>query len=1134
MSTPSPQTVSTAMLRQELEDLIRRDLLGPAGGEREVITEQSVRNRYLLGMLAPLKTIEEPVEELPDDTELADDTEDNAEEGKAEPSTPVKRGTTPSTFGLSFCLELSETSFEANASWGQYLREPDAEGKNVWKRYPRGGTKTIRLSEGNLGEWAPDSESPTVVVRGRIRRRDDHWSVTLFLSNEQQEDRPREMYWVFQAQLAVRGRFARRPGQGRVSKLDPVARMEDRTNEMLYRREVEFARGHGISVERELAEGRLDQAVRILTAAMPRAFVKNVEQPAVPGLIIDMKELAGAGDEDLVANLQPLSAAYKNWIDELDERRTKEADLANYDDASEQVVERAREVLTRLNDGIALLAKNADARDAFRFANRAMWQQRVRSVWIEERKKEPRKQLAEVDVPKNRSWRAFQLAFVLINLPGLTSIEHGDRDVKSSAGADLLWFPTGGGKTEAYLGLAAYAMAIRRLQKNLGGRDGEHGVAVLMRYTLRLLTLQQFQRAATLICACEQIRSGDTKKWGETPFRLGLWVGRKTTPNRTSQSAEVIEALRSGKRPVFGVGTPHQFPACPWCGAPIVPGQHIIVEQYPAGRARTFIFCGDSQGSCEYSRRKSPDEGLPLLVVDEEIYRHPPSMLIATVDKFAQMAWQGQVQTLFGQVTGYCPRHGFRSPELEDTNSHQASAKYSAIATQPHSLLRPPDLIIQDELHLISGPLGSLVGIYEGAVDELATWQVDGKHVRPKVIASTATVRRAQAQVSALFNRQVRVFPPPGLEAGSNFFSRELPVSDAAPGRLYVGACAPGRRLKAALIRVYVAALAAGQTLYEKYGEAADPFLTAVGYFSSLRELGGMRRLVDDDVRSRLTQVDNRGLRKRNLRLPTAVEELTSRKSATEIPEVLERMKTTFPPPGQRPAKPPIDVLLATNMLSVGVDVGRLGLMIVAGQPKSTSEYIQATSRVGRASPGLVITVANWARPRDLSHFESFCHYHATFYRQVEALSVTPYSIGAIDRALTGVLVSAIRQAGSEYNRNDSAQQMQPASPIVQRALAVLPVRAAEAGTNGTKLEDFVKQALQQRVDDWRERAIRMKGGARLGYQDSRDGVTLGLLESPGTAAWTEFTVLNSLRDVEPEAALTFNDEGMDSVEVAP
>ena len=268
-----------------------------------------------------------------------------------------------------------------------------------------------------------------------------------------------------------------------------------------------------------------------------------------------------------------------------------------------------------------------------------------------------------------------------------------------------------------------------------------------------------------------------------------------------------------------------------------------------------------------------------------------------------------------------------------------------------------------------------------------------------------------------------------------------------------------------------MATLAAGQTLYEKYGEIADPFMTAVGYFSSLRELGGMRRLVDDDVRSRLTQVDARGLKRRKLRLPQAVEELTSRKSAVEIPEVLERMKTKFPPLGQRPAKTPIDVLLATNMLSVGVDVGRLGVMIVAGQPKSTSEYIQATSRVGRATPGIVMTVSNWARPRDLSHFESFCHYHATFYRQVEALSVTPYSIGAMDRALTGVLVSAIRQGGFDYNPNTSAQQMQPTNALVQSALAHCPFerRKPEQAEQSFKTS-YDRRSRKDRC--WRDRAI--------------------------------------------------------------
>lgn len=448
MSAPTTQIISAAAIRQEFEDLVRRDLLGPAGGEQEIITEQSVRNRYLLGMLAPLKGTE--VEE--DTGELADDTGDNAEEGKAEPSTPVKHGTTPSTFGFSFCLGVVETEFEVQARWGQYVREQDPEGKPVWKRYPRGGAKKIPLAEGNVPEWSPEAESPQVTVRGRIRRRADHWSVTLFLSNEQEEGRPRDVYWLFQAQLEVCGSFSRRPGQGHVSTLDEISRLEDQTNEMLYGREVEFARGHGISVEWELGEESWDHAIAIRTAAMPRTIVRTVQQQEVPGLITDMKALAEAGDADFAGMLRPLATAYRQWIEELDARRIAESDLAAYAEAATQVIDRARQVLQRLQDGITLLEINEDARHAFRFANQAMWQQRVRSVWIDLRKSEPASQLADVDIPKNRSWRAFQLAFILMNLPGLSSLDHADRGTGPFAGADLLWFPTGGGKNRSVSG----------------------------------------------------------------------------------------------------------------------------------------------------------------------------------------------------------------------------------------------------------------------------------------------------------------------------------------------------------------------------------------------------------------------------------------------------------------------------------------------------------------------------------------------------------------------------------------------------------------------------------------------------------------------------------------------------------
>ena len=227
----------------------------------------------------------------------------------------------------------------------------------------------------------------------------------------------------------------------------------------------------------------------------------------------------------------------------------------------------------------------------------------------------------------------------------------------------------------------------------------------------------------------------------------------------------------------------------------------------------------------------------------------------------------------------------------------------------------------------------------------------------------------------------------------------------ATPGRLYLGVCAPGTRLKAVLIRVYAAFMSAAQVLYEEYGTAADPWMTLVGYFNAMRELGGMRRVVEDAIRTRLEHMDQRGLARRYIH-PFSVEELTSRKDATDIPAILDRLELVFDPqvtaerkrkreteaPKSGVAKWPLDVVLATNMISVGVDVNRLGLMVVAGQPKATAEYIQATSRVGRVFPGIVCTVYNWARPRDLSHYERFEHYHATFYRQVEALSVTPFS----------------------------------------------------------------------------------------------------------------------------------------------
>jgi hypothetical protein len=856
------------------------------------------------------------------------------------------------------------------------------------------------------------------------------------------------------------------------------------------------------------------------------------DEPDLAGLELDMRALGDAADGELRALLEPLSRAYSAWIDSQEQRlRAGVEGLADHAATGADVIAGARGVCERITDGIALLESDATARDAFRFANRAMALQRVHSQWAEHRRRGGEEPLEHFDRSARRSWYPFQLAFILLNLPSVTDPTHPERSHPTKASCDLLWFPTGGGKTEAYLGLAAYVLGLRRLQPQLGGLRADAGVVVVMRYTLRVLTLQQFQRASALICACEVLRREDPERWGAEPFRIGLWVGQATTPNRVDIAAEALRNLHGDGWSKTGGGRPDQLSSCPWCGKAIEAGRDMRAETLEGGRCRVLTFCGDGLGGCEFSQRKSRDDGLPVITVDEEIYRRLPALLIATVDKFAQLPWKGETQTLFGEVDGRCERHGFRSPELADTDSHPAKGPLPAARTvERDQRLRPPDLVIQDELHLISGPLGTMVGHYETAIDRLMSWDLDGVAVRPKVIASTATIRRARQQVHQLFLREVSIFPPPALDAEDSFFARERPLSDEDPGRLYLGVCAPGRRLKAVLIRVYVAFLAAGQTIYERYGAAADPWMTLVGYFNAMQELAGMRRLCEDDIRTRLGKTDRRGLARRNLG-PYSTEELTSRLAAADIPNRLDHLEQVFDPAeeqkrkrGGKGARRPIDVLLATSMISVGVDVQRLGLMVVAGQPKTTAEYIQATSRVGRARPGVVCTVYNWARPRDLSHYERFEHYHATYYAQVEPLSVTPFSKRAMDRGLSALLVALMRLAGLEFNPNAAAQLLDRQDEVCRAAVEEIVRRAGEVTSDGA-VGDLVREMLEQRLDEWLARASRaVKTGSRLGYEERGDSSTVGLLDRPGPGGWHLFTVLNSLRDVEPSVGLVLQE----------
>jgi len=1124
---------SESELRDELHRVVMADLLGPCDGPEEEIIGTSVRDRYLVGKLAPKRVVADATAGDQSTPEGSASSEDGDPEEEQVPSTSLM----PSSFGMTFCVDSDTTELEVEAAWGHYTRTQSEDeitesgaAKTVWKRQPAGGRIVLPLTAAKHGPLIPDAQRSDVSIQAIVRAPSaaGETIVTLFLVNDQEEpSKNKDVAWLFQPELAVRDRaggavFRRRPGTE--GDLDE----ERAALAMIYRDRVEFAVGHGVAVHVEVSDDR-DRATEIRTAVMPSYDVARTEiptredNPAFESLVLDMNELAALDRAELIQTLSILPTAYGKWIAD-QQSRIDAGDLAGFEVQAREAMARCARTQARLEEGIRTLERDDRAHDAFRFANRAMALQRVRTIYSQRVRRGGSADLSTIDVPSNRSWYPFQLAFFLLAIPSLADPQHAERTDMAHAIADLLWFPTGGGKTEAYLGIAAFTMATRRLQGELGGLDATRGVAVIMRYTLRLLTIQQFQRASALMCAMEVIRLEDEAHWGSTPFRIGLWVGQRATPNSTKDAIEAIRNAKGDSYSQTGSGSPQQLTSCPWCGAEIRLGWDMDGKPFPGDIGRTLTYCSDETGTCPFSRKQSA-EGIPIVVVDEEIYRVLPAMIVGTVDKFAQMPWKGEVQTLFGRVAGECERHGFISPETDRSGkcrgNHSEKGHLPKCKRIDCTQLRPPDLIIQDEFHLISGPLGTLVGLYETAVDELCSWQLNDATVRPKIIASTATVRKAKEQAHGVFLRRVEIFPPHGLDVEDNFFSLQRPISEEKPGRRYLGICAPGMSRAAVLIRVYTSFLAAAQKLLDEYGPAADPWMTLLGYFNSLRELGGMRRLVEDDVRTRafrvsLSDTQRPGLAQRDVR---TVEELTSRASSTDIPRILDRLDVPFPRPEE--GQWPIDVVLATNMISVGVDVSRLGLMVVNGQPKTTAEYIQATSRVGRRYPGLVCTVLNWSKPRDLSHYETFEHYHASFYQHVEAQSVTPFAMRALDRGLTGVLASMVRLAELEKNPNEGAELLDVSSDAdAQKARGVLSSRAWSV-TENPDVHSHVDDAAEYRIDLWVDKAT--SSGAELGYRGKKDGVTIPLLSPAGSGVSNEFTVPTSMREVEAGVGLIYD-----------
>ena len=1226
-----------ASARAGLVEVLERELIGPADGAAEVLTTPPDQ-RYLLGRIAPTRltgvaddpeaaaSTGAPVTGVEEEAASASSEEDLGEDADDE---PVRRGLMiPASMGLRFQVPADPAELEAitvRVSWGTYEtagRDDEDSASAPAPPGPAGGggshitryhrvphSRTLRLT---LADLTPGRTQDHVLDGDVTLRVDSHldaspaggptgrYLIELALCNDRTTPKRIPVpAWMFQTRIDVDagGRDVFLPVHDPLLPpapgMQPAVGSEEARLELQYRDRLEFAVGRTCSVDWSLRSARPGEpaprrAFRVSTTWMPTVETPQTAAAGVPGAELNMRALAAVaaqapdaagpgGPDPLRGALEPVVAAYAAWLDE------QEAAVAALPEhlrgTGAEALAEARQVLGQLAEGLDHLLTDPEVRRCFAFMNRVMADQRVRSQIAAARAVNPGLSVedAEARILKEdhpHHWRVFQLAFILMQLPALTDPALPRRSGDLAA-AQLLFFPTGGGKTEAYLGLAAYAFAIRRRQGLLdtpdGPIDGRAGVTVLMRYTLRLLTSQQFQRATTLVCAAELARREDPATWGAEPFRIGLWVGTAVSPKRVKEAEEELKRLRER-----GGGAGHRFSAlqlghCPWCGLALSPND-VVVGDVGASVDRVVVRCPDEFGECPFSEGDGnvPD-GLPVLTTDEEIYRFAPAFVIATVDKLARLAREGHAAALFGHVARRCERHGyvphldhdgasdFDGCTLADGGRHRARGALPAAGVRPATRLRPPDLIIQDELHLITGALGTTVGLFETAVEAMCAWtDPGGRPARPLLVASSATVRNVADQVRSLYGRDVTIFPPQVLDASDTFFSRTVPVDDAHPGRLYVGLSTTGVRLTAAEIQTTQTVMAGAQLLLDRLGRAADPYMTLVGYFSATRELAGMARYVQDDIQTGLAKPG------RDCRLPRRrgtdfgalhLGELTSRIASADITATLDRMALAFDPDvdstvaraaaaaaaqagkkvgRRRPEANPYDVVLATSMLQVGVDVSRLGLMLVVGQPKNTAEYIQATSRVGRDAnrrPGLVITLGNWARPRDLAHYEQFRHFHETFYARVEPLTVTPFSVTSIDRGIDGALVAAARvtQAGRSdgLNPEHDAGRITEQQDAIDRLARDLADRIGAAA--GEEESRYARERLTSRVGEWRKRRRQVadKDGELVyerGADNSRRFALVRAAEAAGSRGPRRedapFVVAGSMREVQPEINL--------------
>ena len=1019
----------------------------------------------------------DPEEEVEDTQSPSEEETENDKFGHS--STKQRRYIAPSAAGFSF---YASQDIEIHVFPWAVRYEKTSKRKHRWERIPLCRYEAVYvvltapteqpIKQKQIREeiWpnVKDNNKERAEIFTLWRPHGDGWLITVTLCNRQQYDNTQqkapkreqeiEEKSLFEVELRceiVEGEIYPYPRKD-PSLLDD----EERELELQYRHKRIYGIGHGAAVDWKIKKKKEEEEETVSTLKL--AFLPMVEVPqvtpnnsAIDPNTLSLKFLSQSGhgaEEKICPALDDFVAAYAGWqqeqhkaVDRLDEYEKPDG---------ERILKRITNAVSRMEQGVDLLRKNQKVAQAFALANNAMlkqWEQHDRTRGQE---------------PPTHSWRPFQLGFLLLTLESVVNADDDNRET-----VDLIWFPTGGGKTEAYLALTAFQIIWRRMRYRSSGG----GTTVIMRYTLRLLTQQQFQRASRLICALELMRRESPGLLGNEPITAGMWVGSETSPNRFKDAVEEI------RKEAFSAQPPRKFvlTECPWCGHSLWDSKGETVKHgFKVTQSSFHLLCQNRECGF-YHEGKGV---LPLNVVDEALYEQPPTLLFATVDKFARLAWDERTSAFFGKEGQ-----------------------------------RPPELIIQDELHLIAGALGSIVGIYEAALDTVLIQ----RGIYPKYIASTATIRNASRQIKRLYGREnLSIFPPPGLSAEDSFFTRTVPV-DKKPGRLYIGYLASAMKRRDAFAILSAALLAAPLLQFSDNKELLDAWWTLLVYHGSLRGVGDshnalqyfsseyLRRNLDPSISAEKEESENKAKGTEGRSRGNKIAQLTSVMSSKENSQTFARLEKSCEEADY------LDAVLATNMISVGLDVGRLALMIINGQPLTTAEYIQSSSRVGRSDvPGIIFTNYYRTQARSLSHYEDFRPYHESFYRFVEPTSVTPFTSQARKRALHAALVIVMRHSIGFLRANDSANKFDPDNSIVKQAIHALAKRCEQADCGHAK---ETQTHLKSLSNAWAEYVQECRHNERkLVYQQaSNDRANDPLLYTHQDGIQGLWETLHSMRNVE-------------------